>query len=127
MNAQKHPNQQRDQHDHDPSAVNELRNDENQQHDEGCRSPNAVDDQILSPVRFARSKLRRHYVVAGICRRTHGAQTFSFTPPMHHHAGLRQGEREKHSDGIEWNEAARVTAKRPNQQTREDGQQHDPV
>ena len=93
-----------DQGDDDPGAAGELGHRDVQHHDAGGRGPDAVDDALDLPVLALR--------LAG---------------PVHHHAGLADGEAQEHPQGVEGQQDVRVGVEGQHQEPREDGEDHDAV
>ena len=79
--AEEQGDQQRDRHQHQPGAVGELAIEQHQTHHRGDGRPNPVDQGLAQPALAL------------------------LLPPMHHHAGLGEGEADEHPHRVEGDQA----------------------
>src|SRR5207253_10896036 len=87
-----------DQYDDDPGAVHKLGTGDDRGRNGGGDRADAINENFLPPMRSARAQ------------------------PATDHADLREGEREKHADGIERNQCVGVTVEYNDEEAREDSQ-----
>ena len=101
VNRTKQHDLHRQDDNHHPGSVGELRDRDDEQHHERRQRADSVDDDAALPTRLATP------------------------PPAHHHAGLRQRERAEHAKCVQWNQSTDTSAKGPQHERRRDPEHDD--
>ena len=110
--------QRRRQHHDDPRSILELGDGKDKHHDRRADSAKAVNDHLELPTGLVAQRR------AALLDLLAGGQVADL-PPAAGHAGLRQGERQEHADGVERDQGGDAGLEEDDQQAGDQSQRHD--